>query len=186
MYSYASEKQKRSAASSPVSESVDSNGAASFTTSIFRTALAAFCCSLFAIGPAHGQSDGTGAQPATVQQAASPITLDSGTYQGIWRDENGRSGPTTIVIDVKGDSFTGELAVDGVQKYSGDRIRGKIETDDDGAVSVEFKTRDGMWKSKATYDGQLLIGSYYYEYQQKRVQKLVKGEWAAQKVPDTT
>lgn len=92
----------------------------------------------------------------------------------------------TIVVDVDEDSFTGKLTISGVQKYSGDRIRGKIGEDDNGALAVDFKTRDGMWKSKAVYDGQLLIGSFYYEFQQKRVQKLLKGEWAAQKVLDST
>jgi hypothetical protein len=186
MNSYASEKQKRSPAFSPVSEAVIRPAAARFMQSIIGTALATLCCSLFAIGPAWGQSEGTDSETASMKKLASPAILAPGTYQGVWRDEDGRTGETTIVIEVDGDSFTGKLSVSGVRKYSGDRIRGKIGEDDNGALTVDFKTRDGMWKSKAVYDGQLLIGSFYYEFQQKRVQKLIKGEWAAQKVPEDT
>jgi hypothetical protein len=59
-----------------------------------------------------------------------------------------------------------------------------VAAKDDGTLSVEFKTRDGKWKSKAVFDGQLLVGTYFYTFQDRRVQKIVKGEWAAQQVPD--
>lgn len=180
----ASEIQKRRPASAPVGASVVRPAAANFIKSIIRTALAALCCSFFATGPAHGQSDGTDAQSVPMRKLASPVTLASGTYQGVWRDEDGRTGESTIVLNIDGQSVKGKMTVSGVEKYSGDRIYGKIVENDDGALGLEFKTRDGMWKSKAVFDGQLLIGTFYYEFQQKRIQRLVKGEWAAQWVAD--
>jgi hypothetical protein len=186
MNSLASEKQKRSPASSPVGDTVIRPAAASFIKSIVRTALATLCCSFFATGPAHGQSDVADAPSASGRVPPSPVILTSGTYRGVWRDEDGKTGETTIVIDVDGQSVTGKLSVSGVSKYSGDRIRGDLAENADGALEFEFKTRDGMWKSKAVYDGQLLIGAFYYEFQDRRVQKLIKGEWAAEKVADDT
>ncbi len=182
----ASEKQKRSTASAPVGESVVLPAPVSFIKSIIRTVLATLCCSFFAVGPAHGQSDGTDAQSAAMQNLASPATPASGTYQGVWRDENGLTGECITVLSIDGQSISGKLSVSGVDKYSGDRIRGKTVENDDGTLGLEFKTRDGKWKSKAVFDGQLLIGTFYYEFQQRRIQRLVKGEWAAQRVPDDT
>ena len=119
-----------------------------------------------------------------MRKLPSPVTLASGTYQGVWRDEDGRTGDCTTVLDIDGQSIKGKLAVSGVKKYSGDRISGKTVENDDGTLGVEFKTRDGMWKSKAIFDGQLLIGTFYYEFQDRRIQRMIKGEWAAQRVPD--
>ncbi len=73
-----------------------------------------------------------------------------------------------------------------MEDYSGDKIRGNTVENDDGTMSVEFKTRDGKWKSKGIFDGQLLIGTFFYEFQDRRVQRLRKGEWAAQRVSDDT
>ena len=182
----ASEKQKRSTASAPVGESIVRPAPVSFIKSNIRVVLATLCCSFFAVGPAHGQSDGTDAQSAAMQKLASPATLASGTYEGIWRDEDGLTGASLIVLKIDGQSISGKLTVFGVDKYSGDRIRGKTFENDDGTLGIEFKTRDGKWKSTAVFDGQLLIGTYYYEFLYRRVQRLVKGEWAAQRVPDDT
>jgi hypothetical protein len=178
------EKQKRSTASAPVGDSVIRPAAASSIKSIMRTVLAILCCSFFAIGPAHGQSDETDAQPATLKKIPSPMTLFSGNYQGVWRDENGATGEWFAKLDVEGESIRGELSLTNVGQYSGDKIRGKTFENDDGTMGVEFKTRDGKWKSKAIFDGQLLIGTFYYTSQSRRVQELRKGEWAAQRVPD--
>lgn len=109
--------------------------------------------------------------------------MTSGTYQGVWRDEDGASGETRVVLDVDGQSIKGKLMLTGIRKYSGDRISGKTEANADGTLNIEFKTRDGNWKAKAVYDGQIIVGTYFYEFLDRRVQKLVKGEWAAQPVP---
>ena len=114
----ASEKQKRSTASAPVGESVVRPAPVSFIKSIIRIVLATLCCSFFAVGPAHGQSDGTDAQSAAMQKLASPATLASGTYEGIWRDEDGLTGACLTVLKIDGQSISGKLTVFGVDKYS--------------------------------------------------------------------
>jgi len=184
MNTLALEKQKRSTASAPVGKSVVRPAAVRSIKPIMRTVLAILCCSFFAIGPAHGQSDGTDAQPATLKKLPSPVILFSGNYQGVWRDENGATGEWFAVLKVDGQSISGKLSLSSVGQYSGDKIRGKTFENDDGTMGVEFKTRDGKWKSKAVFDGQLLIGTFYYKSQRRRVQELRKGEWAAQRVPD--
>jgi len=178
------EEQKRRTASAALGESIIRPAAASSIKSIMRTVLAILCCSFFAIGPAHGQSDETDAQPAAPTKIPSPMTLFSGNYQGVWRDENGVTGEWLAELDVEGESIKGKLSLTNVGQYSGDKIRGKTFENDDGTMGVEFKTRDGKWKSKAVFDGQLLIGTFYYKSQGRRVQELRKGEWAAQRVPD--
>jgi len=147
--------------------------------------LATLCCSIFVTEPAYSQSDRTDPPSKPVQILASPVTLASGTYQGVWRDEDGTAGEWLAELEIDGQSIKGRLKILGVDKYSGDRIRGSTEENDDGTLSLDFKTRDGMWRSKAVFDGQLLIGTFYYKFQQRRVQRLRKGEWAAQRVPDT-
>ena len=188
-------KQKRSTASAPVGDSVVRvsgirtsvirPAAVSSVKSIMRTVLAALCCSFFVTGPAHGQSDGVEAPSAPVLVKPSPVILPSGTYQGIWRNEKGVTGEWLAELDIDGESIKGRLTIAGVDKYSGDKIRGKTFENDDGTMGVEFKTRDGKWKSKAIFDGQLLMGTYDYEYADRRGKKLIKGEWAAQRLPDS-
>ena len=112
------------------------------------------------------------------------MILASGEYEGVWRSTDGESNALLAVLTVDGESIAGKLKLFGLEDYSGDRIRGKIEQNEDGSLSVEFKTRDGKWRSKAVFDGQLLIGTYMYEFQDRRVQKLVKGEWAAQRASE--
>ena len=180
----AQEKQKRSTATAPVDDSVVRPAAVRSIKLIITTVLTTLCCSFFATGPAHGQSDGTDAQSAAIQVPPSPVILPSGNYQGIWRDEDEQTGEWIAALKVDGQSITGRLRLSGVEDYSGDKIRGKTVENDDGQMIVEIKTRDGKWKSKAIFDGQLLIGTFYYEFQDRRVQKLRKGEWAAQRVPD--
>jgi hypothetical protein len=180
----ASEKQKRSTASNPVNKSIARPGAVSSIKSRVRTFSAAFCMSVLAVGPVPAKAGGSDAQSAEAQNVSSTVALSSGTYHGVWRDEDGKSGETRAIFDVNGDSIKGKLTLAGVKDYSGDRINGKVAANDDGTLSVEFKTRDGKWKSKAVFDGQLLVGTYFYTFQDRRVQKIVKGEWAAQQVPD--
>jgi hypothetical protein len=119
-----------------------------------------------------------------MQKLASPVTLASGTYQGIWRDEDGLSGQWLGELNVDGQSIKGRMTLVGVEDYSGDKISGKTLENDDGSMAVEFRTRDRKWKSKGVFDGQLLMGTYSYEILGRRGKKLVKGEWAAQRVPD--
>jgi len=171
-------------ASALVGDSVVRPAAVSSTKSIIRTVLAILCCSFLVIGPVRGQSDGTDIQPPAMQKLASPVTLASGTYQGIWRDEDGQTGQWLGDLDINGQSIKGKMKVLSVEDYSGDKIRGKTLDNDDGTMGVEFKTRDGKWKSKGVFDGQLLMGTYSYEISGRRGKKLVKGEWAAQRVPD--
>lgn len=175
---------KRSPA--PVGHSMARPTAASFIKSIMQTVPAILFCALFVAGSAHGQSDGTESQSVAPPKLASPVTLTSGNYQGIWRDEEGVTGEWHAKFDIDDQSIKGTLKIYGVDKYSGDKIRGSTEENADGTLSLDFKTRDGFWKSKAIFDGQLLIGTFQYEFQQRRVQRILKGEWAAQKVPETT
>jgi len=119
-----------------------------------------------------------------MQKLASPAILPSGTYQGVWRDENGVTGQWVTELDIDGQSIKGKMTVYGVKKYSGDKIRGSTFENDDGTLGLEFKTRDGKWRSKAVFDGQLLIGTYSYEFLDRRVERIVKGDWAAQRMPD--
>lgn len=151
------------------------------TKSFFRTVLAALSFSIAVPGLVYAQDD---AAPGETREITGTVFLASGTYQGIWRDEDGKTGDAITVLDIDGKSVKGKLTVSGVSKYSGDRISGKTEANDDGTLSIEFKTRDGKWKSKGVFDGQLLVGTFYYEFQDRRVQKIVKGEWAAQQVTD--
>lgn len=183
-------KQKQSTAFAPVGDSVERPSimrpaAVSSIKSTIRTVLAALCCSFFITGPAHAQSDSVEAPPAPVLVKPSPVILTSGTYQGIWRNEKGVSGALTAELEIDGESIKGKLSIGGVDKYTGDKIRGKTVENDDGTMGVEFKTRDGKWKSKGIFDGQLLMGTYSYEYADRRGKKFIKGEWAAQGVPDT-
>jgi hypothetical protein len=177
--------QKRSTAFAPVGVSVDQPAAVSSIKSIIRTVLVALCCSFFATGPAHAQSDGPDAPAAPIRVLPSPVILPPGTYQGIWRDEDGLTGEWHAKLDIDDTSIKGRLKLYGVEDYSGDKIRGKTVENDDGTLGVEFKTRDGKWKSKGIFDGQLLMGTYNYEYPTRRGKKLIRGEWAAQRVPDS-
>ena len=179
------EKQKRSMASAPVGGSIVRPASVSSVKSVIRIVLAVLCCSFFIAGPTHGQSDGTEAQSAAIRVLPSPVILGSGNYQGVWRDENGLNGEWRGELQIEGQSVKGKLRLSGVEDYSGDKIRGKTVENDDGTMSVEFKTRDGKWKSKAIFDGQLLIGTFSYEISGRRGKRLIKGEWAAQAVPDT-
>lgn len=178
-------KIKRGTAFATVTDSGARQAAVSSIQSIIRTVLPALCCSFFISGPAHGQSDGVEAPPAPALVKPSPVILSSGAFQGVWRDEKGVSGGLTAELEIDGESIQGKLSIGGVDKYTGDKIRGKIFENDDGTLGIEFKTRDGKWKSKGIFDGQLLMGTYSYEYADRRGKKFVKGEWAAQGVPDT-
>lgn len=183
MTNFASKNRKWSRASIDVAKqkSIIQPANADSTRSIFHTVLAVLSASMVVSGPVSAQDD---ASPDETQEITGTVFLASGTYQGVWRDEDGKSGEAITVLDINGESIKGKLTVSGVSKYSGDRISGKTETNDDGTLSLEFKTRDGKWKSKAVFDGQLLVGTFYYEFQDRRVQKIVKGEWAAQQVAD--
>ncbi len=176
--------QIRGMASALVGDLVVRPAAVSSIKSIIRTVLAILCCSFLVIGPVRGQSDGTDIQPPAMQKLASPVTLASGTYQGIWRDEDGLTGQWLGQLKVDGQSIKGKMTVVSVEDYSGDKISGKTLENDDGTMGVEFKTRDRKWKSKGVFDGQLLMGTYSYEISGRRGKKLIKGEWAAQRVPD--
>lgn len=167
-----------------VGESLVRPAAVSSVKSFIRTVLAILGCSFLVIGPVRGQSDGADIQAPAMQKLASPVTLASGTYQGIWRDEDGVTGQWVGDLDIDGQSIKGKMKLFGVEDYSGDKIRGKTLENDDGSMGVEFKTRDGKWRSKGVFDGQLLMGTYSYEISGRRGKKLVKGEWAAQRVPD--
>lgn len=182
MYNVASENKNWSRTS--ISKSIIRPATINSIRSFVRTVVAAFSVSVLLAGPLHAQEDGTEEQSAETQEITGTVFLASGTYQGVWRDEDGKSGETITVLDIDGESIKGKLSVSGVKKYSGDRISGKAVTNDDGTLSLEFKTRDGKWKSKAVFDGQLLVGTFYYKFQDRRVQKVVKGEWAAQHVVD--
>ena len=176
--------QIRGMASALVGDSVVRPAAVSSSKSIIRTVLAILCCSFLVIGPVRGQSDGTDIQPPAMQKLASPVTLASGTYQGIWRDEDVLTGQWLGQLNVDGQSIKGKMTVVSVEDYSGDKISGKTLENDDGTMGVEFKTRDRKWKSKGVFDGQLLMGTYSYEISGRRGKKLIRGEWAAQRVPD--
>jgi hypothetical protein len=180
------EKRNRGTTSVPVGEAVVRPANLSCSKSIIKTVLAALCCSFFAIGPAHGQTEGADPPSAPIRVLPSPVILPPGTYQGVWRDDAGLTGEWRAVLKVDGKSITGKLMVYGVEDYSGDKIRGKTVENEDGTLGVEFKTRDRKWKSKAIFDGQFLIGTFYYEFQDRRIQRLRKGEWAAQRVSDDT
>jgi len=184
MHILAAEEPKRGAALALVCESIMQPLAGSRIRSINRIALVLLCCSFFAIGPAYSQSDATAAPTAPPPILPSPVTLPSGTYQGVWRDEGGLSGGAVIELVIDGNSIKGTLKLVGVEDYSGDKIRGRTMDNVDGTLGVEFKTRDGFWKTTAIFDGQLLVGSYDYKFYERRVQQLVRGEWAAQRVPD--
>ena len=177
--------QKRSTAFATAGDSIDRPAAASPIKSSIRTVLAALCCSFFVAGPAHAQTEGPDAPSAPIRVLPSPVTLPPGTYHGVWRDEDGLTGEWHAELDIDDTSIKGRLKVYGVEDYSGDKIRGKTVENDDGTLGVEFKTRDGKWKSKGIFDGQLLMGTFNYEYPTRRGKKLIKGEWAAQRVPDS-
>ena len=180
------EKRNRGTISVPFGEPVARPTIPGFSQSIIKTVLAALCCSFFVIGPAHGQPNAADEQSDPIRVLPSPVILPPGTYQGVWRDEAGLAGEWRAVLTVDGKSIKGKLTLYGVEDYSGDKIRGKTVENEDGTLGVEFKTRDGKWRSKAIFDGQLLIGTFFYEFQDRRVQRLLKGEWAAQRVSDDT
>lgn len=182
MHILASEKQEWSTVFSRVGGSFCQPVAAGSFTSVIRASLATLCFSILISWPVAALAE----EPVSneSQEATTLLILASGQYQGVWRNEDGKSNALLAVLTVDGLSITGKLTLVGVKKYSGDRIRGKIEQNDDGSLTVELKTRDGKWKSKAVFDGQLLVGTYMYEFQDRRVQKLIKGEWAAQRTSE--
>ena len=182
MHILASEKQERSTVFSRVGGSFRQPVAVCSFTSDIRASLAVLCFSILVSWPVAAQTEEPESNES--QEATTLLILASGKYQGVWRSENGMSNALLMVLTVDGQSIAGKLTLVGVEDYSGDRIRGKIEQNDDGSLSVKFKTRDGKWRSKAVFDGQLLIGTYMYEFQDRRVQKLVKGEWAAQRTSE--
>lgn len=174
---HASEFQKRSTATALVSGPATRPGAVSSFLSSVSKCLAAFFISSFVFGPAA----------ALAEEAQEPTTLQvlaSGQYQGIWRDESGESNALLVDFNIDGQSIRGKLTVIGVEDYSGDKIRGTIEQNEDGTLTVEFQTRDRFWKSKAIFDGQLLVGTYIYEFNRRGSNHLLKGEWAAQRAGD--
>lgn len=174
---HASELQIRSTATALVGGSAIRPGAVSSIKSIVRTVLAAFCISSFVFGPAAAMAE-EAQEPTTLQ------VLASGQYQGVWRDQNGESNALLVDFNIKGARIRGKLVVIGVEDYSGDKIRGSIEQNEDGTLTVEFETRDRFWKSKAIFDGQLLVGTYIYEFNRRGSNHLLKGEWAAQRAGD--
>ena len=159
--------------------SIDRIMTVSFIKSTAYSFLVALCVVSLACVPLSVEAEeSSGGQSDT---ATTLLVLASGTYQGVWRDEAGANNALLLELNVDGDSVRGELTLIGVEDYSGDRIRGSLEQNDDGSVSVEFRTRDGMWRAKGIFDGQLLVGTYRYEFQDGRIQKVVRGEWAAQR-----
>ncbi len=176
MHIFGAKKQEGSAVFSRVGGSFRRLVAVCSFTSIIRASLATLCFSILFSWPVAAQAE----EPES-QESTTLLILTSGEYQGVWRSEDDDSNALLVVITVDDQSISGKLTLVGVEDYSGDRIRGKIEQNDDGSLGVEFKTRDGKWRSKAVFDGQLLVGTYLYEFQDRRVQKLVKGEWAAQR-----
>ena len=144
---------------------------------ILRAVLAAFCISGFVFLPISAHAE-------EAQEATTLLILASGQYQGVWQDENGESNALLADFKIDDLSIKGDLTLIGVEDYSGDKIRGKIEQNDDGTLSIEIKTRDGFWRGKANFDGQLLVGTYTYKFMDRRVRRLLKGEWAAQRAGD--
>ena len=177
-----SEVQERSTIFSRVSGSFRQPVAVCPFTSVIRASLAALCFSILVSWPVSAQSGESESDES--QESTTLLILASGEYQGVWQNENGENNALLATFTVDGQSISGKLKLFGVDDYSGDRIRGRIEQNDDGSLSVEFRTRDRKWEAKGVFDGQLLIGTYMYEFQDRRVQKLIRGEWAAQRTSE--
>ncbi len=182
MHIVASEVQERSTVFSRVGGSFRQSVAVCSFTSILRASLAALCFSILVSSPVAAQAE----EPESTesQEANTLLTLASGEYQGVWQNEDGESNALLATLTVDGQSISGKLKLIGVEDYSGDRIRGKTRQNDDGSLSIEFRPRDRKWIATGVFDGQVLVGTYTYKFQDRRVQKLVKGEWAAQRTSE--
>ena len=124
------------------------------------------------------------AQPVTVTISADALQLPSGNYRGVWQTEDGLTGDKIIVLDVDGESVSGELRMYGVADgYTGDDITGSVENNGDGTLSVELRTKDGKFRASGIFNGEILVGNYDYRTRDRIRQKRTNGEWAAQFVP---
>jgi hypothetical protein len=141
-------------------------------------AFLAVSLSFFVVATSHGapDEDEADSNDSAVADHSGKVELATGRYTGTWESRDGRTGRTVLTLEVDGQKIVGHLAFWG-GRYAGDDVAVKILSSDDGALKIEFKTRDGKMKSKAEFDGQSLTATYRYKYMVGRNRETERGDW---------
>ena len=128
------------------------------------------------VAVSHGAPDDADSKESAKAEDSGKVELITGSYTGTWESRDGRTGQTILTLEVQGQKIVGHLAFWG-GRYAGDDVAVKILSSDDGALKIEFKTRDGKLKSKAEFDGQSLTATYRYKYMVGRNRETERGDW---------